>query len=119
MLGVEGLIGNIVRIEPAFRPLHNSSIQSLQLFPFVAESGQKKDGLKFGGESKAGRQATVDKLRLAHSSEFGLLEGPLTDGMVLPPSGEPTSATHFAGGILRFQQRGPSDHDSNDAFIWA
>ena len=119
MLGVKGLVGNIVRIEPAFRPLHNSSIQSLQLFPFTAESTQKKDGLKFGGESKAGRKATVEKVRLAHEGDQGLLEGPLTDGMILLASGDPTSSTHFPGGILRFQQRGPSDSESNDSFAWA
>ena len=119
MLGVKGLIGNIVRIEAAFRPLHNSSIQSLQLFPFAVESAQKKDGLKFGGESKAGRQAVVDRLRPAHDGEQGLLDGPLTDGMILPPSGDPRSSTYFAGGILRFQQRGPSDNESSDAFAWA
>lgn len=119
MLGARSLVGNVVRIEPAFRPLHNSSIQSLQLFPFTAESTQKKDGLKFGGESKAGRQATVDKLRLAHDAEQGLLGGPITDGMILPASGDPNSATYFAGGILRFQQRGPSDPETNDAFAWA
>lgn len=118
MLGVQSLVGNIVRIEPAFRPLHNSSIQSLHLFPF-ADSGPKKDGLKFGGESKAGRQATVDKLRLAHGVENGLLEGPLTDGMVLPATGDPTASSYFAGGILRFQQRGASDPEANDAFAWA
>ena len=119
MLGVKGLVGNIVRIEPAFRPLHNSSVQSLQLFPFTIDSTQKKDGLKFGGESKAGRQAVVDRLRLAHNGEQGLLDGPLTDGMILPPSGDPKSSTYFAGGILRFQQRGPADSESSDAFAWA
>ena len=119
VLGVKGLVGNIVRIEPAFRPLHNSSIQSLQLFPFTAESTQKKDGLKFGGESKAGRQVVVDKLRLAHGGDQGLLNGPLTDGMLLQPSGDPRSSTYFAGGILRFQQRGPSDNESSDSFAWA
>ena len=119
MLGVKGLVGNIVRVEPAFRPLHNSSIQSLQLFPFTIEPAQKKDGLKFGGESKVGRQATIDKVRLAHDGDQGLFEGPLTDGMILPSSGDPASSTYFPGGILRFQQRGPADSEANDAFAWA
>ncbi len=119
MLGVKGLVGNIVRIEAAFRPLHNSSIQSMQLFPFTVDSAQKKEGLKFGGESKAGRQAIIDRVRLAHNGEQSLLEGPLTDGMILPPSGDPKSSTYFAGGILRFQQRGNSDNESSDSLVWA
>ena len=117
LLGVKGMVGNIVRLEPAYRPLHHSSIQSLQLFPFVVDAAQKKTGLQFGGDSRAARQATGDKLRLAHDGEDGLLSGPLTDGMVLPPSAEPSSASFFPGGILRFQQKGQSENA--DSLIWA
>ena len=119
MLGIKGLVGNVIRMEPAFRPLHHASIQSLQLFPFAAETTQKKDGFKFGGESKAGKQATIDRLRLAHDAENGMLKGPLTDGMILPSSGDASSASYFPGGILRLQQRGPSENETKDNYSWA
>jgi peroxin-1 len=40
--------------------------------------------------------------------------------MIMPPSGDPSSASHFAGGILRFQQRGTTtDTEARDSFTWA
>ncbi|RMZ75861.1 hypothetical protein DV737_g5063, partial [Chaetothyriales sp. CBS 132003] len=119
LLGIEGLVGTILRIEPAFKPLHHSSIQSLILFPFALDATQKREGLKFGGDSRATRQATIDKLRIAHDTPDGLLQGPITDGMLLPTSGDPKSSSHFPGGILRFQQRGGNDASSSDGLTWA
>jgi peroxin-1 len=119
MLGINGVVGNIVRIEPAFRPIHTSSIQSLQLFPFAIEGSQKRDELRFGGDSKAARAATLDKLRIAHEGADALLSGPITDGMVLPASGDPVSLMHFPGGILRIQQKGQPDGEQSSSLIWA
>ncbi|ETN38885.1 uncharacterized protein HMPREF1541_06926 [Cyphellophora europaea CBS 101466] len=119
MLGINEAVGNIVRIEPAFRPLHPSSVQSLQLFPFASEGSQKRDELRFGGDSKAAKAATLDKMRIAHDSNEGLLSGPITDGMVLPPSGDPSSLMHFPGGVLRIEQKGQPEGDSGSSLIWA
>lgn len=119
MLGIDDMVGNIVRIEPAFRPVHSSSIQSLQLFPFAIEGAQKRDELRFGGDSKAAKAATLDKLRIAHDGDDALLSGPITDGMVLPASGDPNSLMHFPGGILRIQQKGQPESDQGNTLIWA
>ena len=119
LLGVEDAVGHIVRVEPAFRPLHSSSVQSLQLFPFALEGSQKRDELRFGGDSKAARAATLDKLRIAQDGPDGLLSGPITDGMILPPSGEPSSLTYFPGGIIRILQKGQSETDQSKPLIWA
>ncbi|RMZ78128.1 hypothetical protein DV738_g3996, partial [Chaetothyriales sp. CBS 135597] len=119
LLGIKCLVGNILRIEPAFKPLHHSSIQSLVLFPFALDAAQKKEGLKFGGDSRATKQATIDKLRIAHDNQDGLLQGPITDGMLLPASGDPKSSSYFPGGILRFQQKGANDSSSGDRLVWA
>jgi peroxin-1 len=118
LLGIEHAVGNILRVEPAFRPLHQSSVQSLQLFPFAAEGVSKRDDLRFGGDSRAAKAATLDKLRIAHDNNDGLLLGPLTDGMLLPPSGDPSSLMHFPGGILRIQQRGSLEGDQASSLIW-
>ena len=119
LLGVKGLVGNILRIEPAFKPLHHSSIQSLQLFPFVPDAAQKREGLKFGGDSRAARHATLEKLRIAYDTEDGFLKGPITDGMLLPAFGDPKASSFFTGGILRFQQRGGNEGSSSDGLTWA
>ncbi|KPI45650.1 Peroxisome biosynthesis protein PAS1 [Cyphellophora attinorum] len=119
LLGVKSAVGNIIRIEPAFRPLHHSSVQALTLFPFALEGAQKREELRFGGDSKAAKAATLDKLRIAQDGPHGLLSGPITDGMILPASGEPSSLTYFPGGILRIQQKGQPESDQANALVWA
>ncbi|KAK5050847.1 hypothetical protein LTR84_003406 [Exophiala bonariae] len=108
MLGVDGLVGIIVRIEAALAPLSRYSIKKFSFYPFLPRNGKKKEGLKFGGDSKAARQAFADKIRMTFAGDDSLLSGPITDGMVLPPSGDPSSAASFDGGILRFRK--PADH---------
>lgn len=118
MLGAEGLVGLIVRIEAAGMPLPRYSIPKFQFYPFLPLYSTKKDGLKFGGDTKAAKQAIAEKLRLTFNGDEGLLSGPITDGMILPSTGEPSSASSFDGGILRF--RGPSGHDDDrgNSSLW-
>ncbi|KAK5330013.1 Peroxisome biosynthesis protein pex1 [Exophiala xenobiotica] len=119
MLGAEGLVGLIVRIEAAGMPLPRYSIPKFQFYPIVPLNSTKKDGLKFGGDTKAAKQATAEKLQLTFNGDEGLLSGPITDGMLLPATGDPSSASSFDGGILRF--RAPSGHDDdrgNSSLLW-
>ncbi|EXJ96263.1 hypothetical protein A1O1_01389 [Capronia coronata CBS 617.96] len=118
MLGVEGMVGIIVRIEAAAPPLARYSIKKFQFYPFLPSNSKKKEGLKFGGDSRAAKQALADKLRLTFSGDDGLLSGPITDGMVLPPSGDATSASSFDGGILRFRHTTDHDEDRGDSCLW-
>jgi peroxin-1 len=109
VLGAERFCGAIVRLEAAPSPQPRSSLRSFKIYPFLPEASKKKEGLKFGGESKLSRQALADKIRLLYGGDEGLLSGPLTDGMMLPPSGNPNSAMAFEGGILRFDPSGAKD----------
>jgi peroxin-1 len=119
MLGAEGLVGLIVRVEAAAPPLPRYSIKKFQLYPFLPSNSKKKEGLKFGGDTRAAKQAVADKLRLAFAGDDGLLAGPITDGMILPPSGDPTLASSFDGGILRFRRpAGHEDDRGGDACLW-
>jgi peroxin-1 len=102
VLGVERFCGAIVRLEAAPSPLSRSSLKAFKIYPFLPEASKKKEGLKFGGESKLSRQAMADKIRFLYGGDDGLLSGPLTDWILLPPAGNPNSVMAFEGGILRF-----------------
>ncbi len=118
ILGVELFCGAIVRLEAAPSPLSRMSLKSMKIYPFLPDASTKKEGLKFGGESRVSRQALADKIRLANGGEDGLLNGPLTDGMLLPASGSNT-ALAFEGGILRFDPSPGKDLESGKSFGWA
>lgn len=119
MLGVDGLVGVIVRIEAASPPLSRYSVKKFSFFPFLPRNGKRKEGLKFGGDSKAAKQALADKLRLTFAGEHSLLSGPITDGMILPPSGDPSSAASFDGGIIRFRRpTEQGDENSESSLCW-
>ncbi|KAJ9623731.1 Peroxisome biosynthesis protein pex1 [Knufia peltigerae] len=118
MLGADGLVGVIVRIEAAGLPLPRYSISKFQFYPFTTSASKKKDGLKFGGDTRTAKQAVAEKLRLTFSGGDGLLTGPITDGMLLPTAGDPSSALHFDGGILRFRVPSNLAEDHGPDCLW-
>ncbi|OJD25107.1 hypothetical protein ACJ73_03530 [Blastomyces percursus] len=104
-LGSDGMVGGIVRVEAAPPQIQQSSLKSIKLFPFSSESSKKKDGLKFGGNSSAYRDALSKRIKLLYGSlgsYSGVLAGPITDGMILPKLENQTTSFEFEGGILRF-----------------
>lgn len=115
-LSAEGMVGGIVRIEAAPPGLQKSSVKSLKIYPSIQDASKKKDGLKFGGDTAASREALAERIKVTYGSpgsDIGLLSGPLTDGMILPKIESPTSA--FDGGIIRFD---PPQKNSADACSW-
>jgi peroxin-1 len=113
ILGSEGIVGGLVRIEAAPTQVPRSQVtkpdekskeqpaKSLRILPFPSLSSHQKSGLKFGGESKQERDESAQKLKTLLGKEGnGLLYGPLTDGMLLPPTQKGDVA--WPGGILRF-----------------
>ena len=109
VLGAEKMVGMIVRVEAAPTPLAQHSLKSYRLYPYLGRS-TKKEGLKFGGESRTSRQMLVDRLRLAYGGDVNMLAGPITDGMILPPTPD------VDGGILRFVY---ADSDRKSSLVWA
>ncbi|EMC91135.1 hypothetical protein BAUCODRAFT_39276, partial [Baudoinia panamericana UAMH 10762] len=117
-LGAEGLVGGVVRIDPAPSPLPRTAsalkepsqqaskdaiVKKLRVTPFISTGSQHKAAdFRFGGESKAEREQAAQRIR----STFGksLFEGPLMDGMFLAPQ-----ADGWPGGILDFEPSPPGD----------
>ena len=105
-LGVEGLVGGIVRIEFAPAQIPKSSIKALMIYPFASSTTRQIEGLQFGGETKASRQAAGEKIRTifgkGNGAYGGLLSGPLTDGLILPKTPGASPRMTWNGGLLRF-----------------
>ncbi|PWY73700.1 AAA-domain-containing protein [Aspergillus heteromorphus CBS 117.55] len=113
-LGAEGMVGGIIRVEAAPPPLQRSTVKTLKVFPFMTDTSKKKDGLKFGSDTAAARDALAERIKVLYGSsgfDKGLLSGPLTDGMVLPSADYRAISSAFDGAILRFDPplKGGSD----------
>ena len=105
-LGSEGLCGGIVRVEAAQPQIPKSAVKSMKVFPFASGPSRQSDELKFGGQSKASREEAANQIRALYSSvgegTEGLLDGPLTDGLVLPALDGVGSRSGWEGGLVRF-----------------
>ncbi|KAF2166525.1 hypothetical protein M409DRAFT_54865 [Zasmidium cellare ATCC 36951] len=116
-LGAEGIVGGIVRIDPAPAPLPRTAsamkepsqqaskeaiVKRLKVTPFAPTQAEKKAaGINFGGKSKNERDEGVQRIKAILGK--AILEGPLTDGMLLPPR------EGWPGGILDFDPAPPGD----------
>ena len=118
MLDVERFTGQIVRLQAAPYPMQRMSLKSIKVHPFLPDTSARREGLKFGGESRTSRQSTADKIAMAYGGDDGLLAGPLTDGMVLPPSDSANASLAFSGGILRLDPPAAKDPESGESFQW-
>jgi peroxin-1 len=119
-MACEGIVGGIVKLEPAppqvskpssqsskdpSQPTPKGGAQVLKIYPFASILGKPSTGLKFGGESKAEREEAARRITKLYSKEGtseGLLDGPLTDGSVLGVVATPDRISGWEGGILRF-----------------
>ncbi|KAF2645462.1 peroxisome biosynthesis protein-like protein (PAS1/Peroxin-1) [Massarina eburnea CBS 473.64] len=114
MLGYEGFVGGLVRIEaapnqtpkpPAIKPhggkdSKDSVVKTIKILPFSTAIAQANGSLKFGGESKQDQNEAIQKIKTAYGKKHGLLDGPVTDGMILPPVEDPSLG--WQGGLVKF-----------------
>jgi len=104
-LGAEHIVGGIMRVEAAPPQLHRSTVKTLKVYPFMGDALKKKDGLKFGADTAASRDALAERLKVIYGStgsDIGLFAGPLTDSMILPKVESHPSVSAFNGAIIRF-----------------
>ncbi|KKY33752.1 putative peroxisome biosynthesis protein [Diaporthe ampelina] len=82
--GSEGLVGGVVKVEPAAQPLTKKSIlksvaevedrpsvQQLKVYPFTSDSAAQALGLKFGGETKAEREEAAKRVKQIYDGKHG------------------------------------------------
>ncbi|KAH7034802.1 ATPase [Microdochium trichocladiopsis] len=98
-LGCDGVVGGIVKLEAAPLPLSRSTIQQVKLFPFSTITTTTTSSLKFGGESKAEKEEAAKMISRIYGK--GLLQGPLTDGMVLGAYDGLELPKSWEGGVLK------------------
>ncbi|KAJ5149941.1 hypothetical protein N7448_001519 [Penicillium atrosanguineum] len=121
-LGAEHIVGGVVRVEAAPPQLHRSAVKTLKVYPFTGDASRKKDGLKFGADTAASRDALAERLKVIYGStgsDHGLFAGPLTDGMILPKVESHPSVSAFDGAIIRFDPplKGGSE-ETKSMFGW-
>ncbi|RDW90686.1 AAA family ATPase peroxin 1 [Aspergillus mulundensis] len=121
-IGAEGMVGGIIRVEAAPPPLQRSATRALKVYPFLTDATKRKDGLKFGADTIAARDALVERIKVLYGSTGsgkGLLAGPITDGMVLPKSENQGTVSAFDGAVIRFDPPLKSSSDaSKSVFGW-
>jgi peroxin-1 len=115
VLGCNGIVGGLVKIEaaPSQLPLpqyvrreggETTNVQTVKVYPFLSNSAKQSEGLKFGGESRAEKEEAVRRILKAYTKiekGDGFLEGPITDGMVLPPNADLKKTNAWEGGLVR------------------
>ncbi|KAL4927633.1 AAA family ATPase peroxin 1 [Aspergillus undulatus] len=121
-IGTEGMVGGIIRVEAAPPPLQRSATKALKIYPFSADMSKRKDGLKFGADTIAAKDALAERIKVLYGitgSSKGLLTGPITDGMVLPKSDNQGTVSAFDGAIIRFDPPLKNSSDpSKSEFGW-
>ncbi|KAG6007420.1 hypothetical protein E4U21_006009 [Claviceps maximensis] len=125
VLGNAGIVGGLVKIQAAPPPLPKGAVQSVRVYPFAGAGGSKpSEGLKFGSDSKAEKEESAKRFRHMYSgakNTDGLLQGPITDGMVVGVYSELSAPQGWEGGFVKFEYS--SEHISQDrgrdALLWA
>ena len=120
-LGIKEIVGGLVRIEAATPPLPKRTVSKLKIYPFVPHDQPSTNNLKFGGETRAARDFVAQNLRELLRSESGtkdtLLDGPLTDRLVIPSIENVPSMPAWNGGILRFDLIPPFQPTTKTSWI--
>ena len=108
-LGCQGIVGGVVKIEPASPPLNPKHVQKIKLYPFEdssssSSSSSRSQGLKFGGDSQHEKEDMIKRIRAHYGGKApqGLFQGPLTDGLVLGLNdGAEPAPPGWTGGFLK------------------
>ncbi|KAI0974308.1 P-loop containing nucleoside triphosphate hydrolase protein [Xylaria arbuscula] len=105
-LGCLGIVGGIAKVEPAPPPSSRTASEKIKIFPFIGQSGKTSSALKFGGESKSEKEAASKRIAQMYSTKgfgTGLLNGPLTDGMILGVYDSLELPLGWEGGVLKLE----------------
>lgn len=131
-LGCSGFVGGLVKIQAAPQqmplPQHmrqaegsNVNVLKLKIYPFISAGTKQSDGIRFGGESKAEREEASRRILKAYGRLMGgegLLDGPITDGLILPPHTDLHRTSSWEGGLLRFDPAMPPTEQGRQSWSW-
>ena len=119
-LDASGVVGGLVRIAAAPQRATGSELQALKIYPFESCKGDS-EGIRFGGQSKAAREVAATRIRELYGSKDPdtprLLDGPLTDGLILPKISQGTLGDTWEGGLVRFEPRPADGRESSKATL--
>lgn len=130
--GSEGIVGGVVKIEPASQPLAKKSIlksdadddrpsvQHLRVFPFSTDPSSQSAGLKFGGESKAEREEAAKRVKQIYQGKQGkgLFDGPITDGLVLGTHNGLEHPPGWEGGLIKLYPAPTAQNTAKEPAPW-
>lgn len=106
----EGMVGVPIKIEAA--PAEQALVsQNVHVYPFISSTRESTDALKLGPTAKQGQQEagkSILNMYKQPSAFRGLLDGPVTDGMILGPLSSTPMLPNWTGGILRFDASLPN-----------
>lgn len=122
-LGIIDNVGALVRIEPANHRLSRDEISSLRIYPFKSAGASENEGIRFGGDSKQGLDGAAQKIKALYGAKLGtshgILDGPLTDGIILPKVEGQNRVDTCEGLIIRFDPpAAESDGTENGQVRW-
>ena len=131
-LSCTGFVGGLVKIQaaPQQMPLPHhlrsadssgSSTLKLKIYPFISAGTKQSDGIRFGGESKAEREEASRRILKAYGRLMGgegLIDGPITDGLMLPPHTDLNRTSSWEGGLLRFDPAMPPTEQWKQSWGW-
>lgn len=131
--GSEGVVGGVVKIQPASQPLAKKSIlkgdigdedrpsvQHIKIFPFTTDGTAQASGLKFGGETKTERDEAAKRVKRLYQEKQGtsLFDGPLTDGLVLGIYEGLNNPPGWEGGVIKFHPSPAPQTSAKDPARW-
>ncbi len=120
-LGAEGLLGSIIRVEAAPAQLARKSVKGLKVYPFAKQSQKLTGGPRLGEGKRSERESAIQRMeqifRELSGGSRSLLEGAVTDGLLLPKLW--TKRDDWEGGILRLDPRpAPSKDVDKSSVQW-
>jgi peroxin-1 len=119
-MAVEGMVGGIVRIEAALQQA-SKAVQTLKVYPFALSNAKPNEGLKFGGESKTEREEAGKRIQSMFGRKDlrdGILDGPLTDGIMLGRPSNNDDYRGWEGGIVRFDPPSAPAESGKQPWSW-
>ncbi|KAL8840444.1 MAG: hypothetical protein Q9170_001320 [Blastenia crenularia] len=120
-LQVSGIVGGMIEVKAAPPPVSKHAIHSLQVIPFLPSGERKGESVRLSEHSQLQHDSTLKRFTEHFwnpESSTSLFQGPLTDGLIVPPLVEEEESNFpWRGGLLRFVWRPRNKEESQESII--